>query len=361
MLKRLCTGSMLVLLMALALAGSARADAVKGGALSLKLTPAVTRDLARGGVSVERLGPARARGRVVTLPIDSGLLEARYGSGYLFLDGGFRVRAGRRSVAVRRPIVNFAEHWMRATVSGRKMRFAELSPQRAARDGFDLNIALQGAKLTPRAAATLNRGLGKRGLLGARRPFAAVSALARLETLSFKQGTIAFELDERFQAKLQSVGVSVVPFETAAVSGPPVSVTLPVWRGAIASDLSTGVVLSQDGFRFVQGGGPSKAEISFAGVSLALDSHLMSATGSIVSEPPRGPLGAAPFAAVRFDNGVVLIDRKSGELTAPKRVATLSSYAAAPLNEVFGAPRGMPTLFVAGEPVGRVGFTVASP
>jgi hypothetical protein len=95
----------------LALAGSARADVVDGGNLRLKPSSALAKALAREGVRLTGLKPAKGGQAGVTLPITSGLSEIQHGS-------GFRLRAGKRAVTVRRLVLNENEHWLRGVVNG---------------------------------------------------------------------------------------------------------------------------------------------------------------------------------------------------------------------------------------------------
>lgn len=354
-MKRLALGTLVAL--ALLPAATAQADGVDGGSVQLKLTGALTKAFGREGVRLGGLGPAKAGKPGVTLPISEGVLERTYGSGYLFLDGGFRLRVGKRSVAVRKLVLDINGHALRGKVNGTTMKIAEPAPQQAQIDGFGVDVAMKSLKLTGRAATAFNRKLGLHGLFKAGRSLGSIAAVAEFEFLTIRSGEIAFTIDQGFKEKLAAVEADVVASGPAvAVSPAPTTISIPLEGGQIAPDLSLGVLLGQGGLRFVQHDEPFDHEISFLYTNVALDSHLVSAPANVSSIPQHGPYGA-PFGS--FPSGSVgQANPETGEISATALPLALRPEFAALLNEVFGAPKGHPEFFTGGEMLGSFGFRV---
>lgn len=356
-MRRLALGILVAL--ALLPAATAQADAVDGGSIHLKLTSALTRAFKQDGVRLAGLGPASAGKTGVTLPISQGLLERQHGSGYLFLGGGFKLRAGKRSVRVTDLVLDINGRALRGKVNGTAMKIAEPSPQRATVDGFDLDLALGALKLTGRAAGTLNRKLGLHGVFVARHSLASVTAVAEFEFLTVSSGEISFTIDPRFKEKLASIEADVLASEAAKVVGTsPTVISMPVWGGQISPDpnLSLGVLLSNGGLEFVQHDEPFDHTIAFLTTRIALDSKLVSGAANVDSNPQHGPYGA-PFGI--FPSGSTgQANPETGEVSGMALPIVLRTEFAALLNEVFGAPKGHPEFFTGGEFLGSFSFRV---
>lgn len=354
-MKRLVLG-ILVALVLLPIP-SAQADVVDGGSVHLKLTGALTKAFKREGVRLLGLGPAKAGKAGVILPISEGLLEQRHGSGYLFLGGGFRLRAGKRSLKVTNLVLDINGRALRGEVDGAAMKIAEPSPQQATIDGFDLDLALGALKLTGRAAGTLNRKLGLHGVFVARHSLASVAAVAEFEFLTIRSGELSFTIDQGFREKLASIEADVSASEAAQVVGTaPTAITMPVWGGQIAPDLSLGAILSNGGLRFVQHDEPFDHTIAFLTTDIALDSKLVSGAANVDSNPQHGPYGA-PYGI--FPSGSTgQANPETGEISATALPVVLRPEFAALLNEVFGAPKGRPEFFTGGEFLGSFSFRV---
>lgn len=354
-MKRFALGTLIAL--ALLPVASAQADAVDGGNVHLKLTGALTKAFHREGVRLIGLGPAKAGRTGVTLPISSGLLEQRHGSGYLFLDGGFRLRAGKRSVKVTNLVLDINGRALRGKVDGTAMKIAEPSPQRATVDGFNLDLSLGALKLTGRAAATLNRRLGLRGVFVARRSLASVSAVAEFEFITIRSGEISVTMDSRFEERLAAIETSVFGHEAGkVVSASPTVVSMPVSGGQIAPDLSLGVLLSNGGIGFVQHDEPFNHTIAFLTTNIALDSKLVSGVANVDPNPQQVPF-SAPFGSFP-SSSTGQADPTTGEVGATALPIALRPEFAALLNEVLGAPKGHPEYFTGGEILGSFSFRV---
>jgi hypothetical protein len=342
--------------LALLLPAGARADAVDGGHLHLKLRDALTKAFRQEGVRLIGLGPAKASKAGVTLPISEGQLEQRYGSGFLFLDGGFRLRVGRRTATVRNLVLDTNRHALRGKVNGIAMKIAEPSFQHVAIDGFDLDLSLKALRLTARAASMLNGRLGLHGVFVVRHSLAAAAAVATFETLAVRSGDVSFTVDPGFREKLASIDadvLSVAPAKLVGVS--PTVVSMPITGGQIAPDLSLGVLLGDGGLKFIQHDTPFDHGIAFVTTSVGFDSKLVSGVANVAPNPKQVPYGA-PLGS--FPSGPTgLADPATGEISATAPIALWPEFAAL-LNEVLGAPKGRPDYFSAGEILGSLGFRV---
>lgn len=356
-MRRLALGILVAL--ALLPAATAQADAVDGGSIHLKLTSALTRAFKQDGVRLAGLEPASAGKQGLTLPISQGLLERQHGSGYLFLGGGFKLRAGKRSVKVTDLVLDINGRALRGKVNGTAMKIAEPSPQHATIDGFDLDLALGALKLTGRAAGTLNRKLGLHDVFVAGRSLGSVTAVAEFEFLTVRSGEISFTIDPHFRERLASIEADVWSSGSAKLVGvSPSVISMPVWGGQIAPDpnLPLGALLSEGGLQFIQHDEPFDHKASFLTTSIALDSKLVSGAANVDSNPQHGPYDA-PFGI--FPSGSTgQANPETGEVSATALPLVLRPEFAALLNEVFGAPKGHPEFFTGGEFLGSFSFRV---
>lgn len=349
----------IVVALALLPVAAAQAEGVDGGNLHVKLAPGLAKTLAREGVRLTGLKPATAGKSGATLPISSGLLEQKFGSGYLFLEGGFKVQAGKRSVKLNRFVLNTAKHTLNANVNGIATTLAKLPPQQATREGFSLDLALKSLQLTPKAASRLNRKLGLDGTFKAGHSLGSATAAARFEWLGVTGGKIVFTIEEEiFHRKLASVEAFVGASGSATLRNTaPIVVAMPLDGGQVAPDGSAGVLLSQGGLFFAQHEEPFDHTIDFLDTNLGLESHLVTGDANYNPNPQQIPF-SGPFATLGSPNfpGGVGGDRDTGVVSSPPVPVALQPSFAKVLNEVFGAPKGKPELFTAGETIGYFAY-----
>jgi hypothetical protein len=329
-------------------AGAAQAQPLENVAVQLQLNAGLTKKLSKEGVRVSALKPGRAKGRNLTLPVREASLESRYGSGYLALSGGFKWRAGKKVATLRRLLLNIEKRSLSAVINGTTMKVAELPPQQLTLAGFDFTDAVGSMKLTGRAAATLNRRLGVRGVFKAGRSLGAATAAGRFAELPITGGEITLSVDDAFRAKLQSVEAEVRP----------TTLSMPVQSGRITSSLG-GFLGGESGLTFAQPnkselGEPVERAIGFITTDISLESGQVSGVANVTFPRPgtlgySGQLATVPTSPVQFDAA-------SGEARATLPMA-LHSTMAALLNETIGASRGKSTLFSAGEPLGTVSLS----
>jgi hypothetical protein len=338
-------------------AAGAHADTIKGGNVHLKLNSALAKRLKEEGVRLVGLKPARAGHVAVTLPITSGGMDGQYGSGYLFLGGGFKLRAGKRSATVRRLLLDTSKRFLTGVVNGATVKLASLPPQRTTIGIFEIETVLNSLKLTSKAASTFNRRLGLHGTFRAGRSFGRAAAKVNFESLGVRSGQLSLAIDNAFREKLQAV--------EAAISS--TAISAPIQTGQLNRDLADGLLFSEAGFQITQKDEPFDYTIGFLTLSLDLGSHALAGAANVNTKEPRlpfsGPLAtlppfpvAEPFSQQPY-SPLVSLNPETGEATASALSATLSPELAKLMNEVFGAAKGKPDFFKPGEPLGAVSFT----
>jgi hypothetical protein len=356
--------ALVVLLAALALAPAAQADGVDGGSAHMKLARGLAKTLRHEGIRLVRLGPAKANNASITLPIFSGLLDSQQGSGSLSLAGGFKLRAGKRTVTVRQLVLDTAQGALRAKLGGRAMKLADDAPQRVGFRGFDLGLTLKSLALTPRATAVLNRKLGLDGVFEPGGSLGSLDATAEFETLTVRGGELTLALDPRFQEKLQSLDVRAEPaYSATLLSASPTAISMAVEAGQISPDLSLGALIGKGGLRLFQPdenqfGEPFERSISCLYTDVALDSHRVSCPANVqtlYAQPPPFSGAVSSFPAA---GAAVEADPISGEIGVLPLPLALDQELAGAMNSLFGAPKGHPDSFSAGEIFATFAFRV---
>jgi hypothetical protein len=346
--RTLLVTALVLAALALVPAGAAHAMPLENAGARLQLNGALAKKLKKEGVRLFGLKPSQAKGRTVTLPATEGSLEPRFGSGYLYLGGGFKWQAGKRTAIVRRLILNTEKRALLAVINGTTMKLAELAPQQLAITGFDFTDAVSSMNLTGRAGSTLNRKLGLPGLFKTGRSLGTATATGRFVELQVTGGDITLTVDNAFRQKLQSV--------EADVRSPTVAMT--AQGGRLTSGLS-GFVQGENGFTFVQPGKtelgePVERAIGFVTTSISLESGQVSGAANVDFPRPgtlgySGQLATTPTSPVQFD--------PAGGVAGATFPMALHPAMAALLNETIGASREKPSLFSAGETLGTVSFT----
>lgn len=341
-------------LLFLAFAASAAADPVAGGKASLKLDAELYRTMQREGIGVTKLSVAKVQGRVISLPLRGGELAAGDGSGKLLQKGGVKFTAGRRTVGLSGFLLDTEKERLSAKLGGKKLTLATAKGAKAERQGFGVRVGVRDLVLTARAARALNGGLGVKGVFHGGQSLAGASIGVQFSELTATDGTIYFFFDPAFRTKLQSLGVEVLTFEgTETYTHTSPGFAIPGVGGSLARDLSSGALVSQSGLRLVQGGGTPTGEVGLLGISLSLEAKTASAD---IRAQPAGTGGVAPLATVELST--VHANPVTGVISIPETKAALSPNLADALNATFGAPKGQPSAFSAGESLGTFAFLV---
>lgn len=325
----------------------AGAESLEGGAgVDLRLNAGMAKKLRQDGVRVSVLKPAASRGSRLTLPVSENSLDPRDGNGYLFLEGGIKFRAGKRVATLRQLLLSFEKHALIAAVNGTKAKVAELSPQQAAVNGFDVTETVKSLKLTAHGASMLNRLLGLREVFKAGRSLGTAATTGRFESFAVTGGEISLTIDSGFAEKLKSIDAEARPSSLSA----------PLYGGQITSS-SSGLVYAESGISFIQHdsspyGEPFDHTIGFLNTYVSLENHTVSGAANVTFGPsyPSSAEALATIPAVPAQ-----FNAETGEAASSLPMA-LDPRMATLLNETMGAAKGKPSLFSAGEPLGTVNF-----
>lgn len=335
---------------------------VEGGKARLKFDRALLRAMEQAGARVQPLKPAKAERSAVVLPIKEGNLEPRFGSGYLFQRGGIRLRAGGRSVALRRLVLNTAKQRLSGAVAGHSIAIAKVDQVRAGRTNFGIFLGVDSLRLTAKAAAILGGRLRLPEVFRANRPMGELSARATLGVVPVTRGSISLLLDPAFRQKLESLGISVAPTGMARQvpvtdqNGAVVDVLayeFPDVEGEINRGLTHGGIFSPaNGLQLLQADGSTTREVTWNWIGVNFENGFGGEGSDVALARWGGVTAVGPIGQIEF--GSPSYDEKGALLSDGPVPATLSSWAVGPLNEVFG--KGGPAPFATGEPLGWFSF-----
>lgn len=343
-------GLLLCLLLALAPSAASAADPVSGGQARLGLGPDLTASLRQAGVRLSARGPARLKGRQLSLPVSGGALTA--GSGRLLVAGGLRLAASGRSASLGHLVLDTKSGALLAELGGRRLRLAIARRPRVRRDDFGFDATLGKLVLTGNGARRLDRSLGLGDLVRAGDVLGTATAGARLARVTVTYGTAFLTLDEAFVGKLRSLEVSGAPFGSGwYYSKTPLAFAFTELHGTAALDLSAGGVESADGLRLTQAGGEGLNEVALLGIALDFASKSIAAE---IKAQPSGAGEATVFATLQIP--VFHKNAFTGVISTADTDATVSPYLAGLLNQTFAESRHLPPVFAAGEPLGRLAF-----
>ena len=348
-----------------AIPGVARAYPSKGGAVetgttTLRFDGRLRAALERAEVRILPIKPGVKRNEAIALPINEGVLEPRFGTGYVFQRGGIRLRAGRRIVALKRLVLNTNKRRLSGRIAGDTITIAAVDDVKARRSDLGILVEVGTLRLTLKAATVLAERLGLPEVFRVGRPLGRAFVSTQLTTVPVTSGSLEFSLDEGFCQKLESLGVAIVPHEAATpLSSIPLAFRFPAVIGDVNRDLSHGAIgTGSDGLRLVQSGAPEPREVLWGGLAIGFENGFGGEGSDVVMARWRPPLGISavgPIGQIEFGSAPSF-DRSRGTIAGSPAFATLSPWAVAPLNEAFAAGKGQP--FVTGEPLGTFTFAV---
>ncbi len=349
----------LALLGLLTVVAGASAVGIESGKTRLKLDPALFKRLEENSIRVKALKPGTLKGRTATLPVTEGLLETRLGTGYLFFGGGLRFTSPRGSVALRKPIQNTAKQTLRGALGGYEVKIATPEGVKVDEKNFDIDLGVGGLALTGRAASILNKGLGTPGVFKAGQSLGSTASVVQPPTVEIDGGSFEFALDPGFSQKLQSLGVSVAPYEaTTPIGSAPPAFRFSAFGGDISRHLAHGGIGSgsHGGLSLVQSG-PEARTITWPGFGLDFENGFGGPSSDVVTTSWKVPAGFSAFGPIgQLDFGTKpAFDAKKGIVAAGPVAATLSPFAVGPLNQIFAAGKAV---FATDEPLGSFSFSV---
>jgi hypothetical protein len=353
---RLRAALAVVVLAALALAPPVPAGAayepVGGGNTRLAFDPVFLSLLARNGVKLSAVAPARLSGGTLTLPLSGGKLDPTTSNGTLRHEGAlvFTGSGGRIPLKALQLKTTARRTPFTAKVGGSQLKLGRSQPTVVSRRGFDVGIVVRSLELSPKLATRLGKKLKLRGVLKAGQPLGQSLTEVRPQTVTLlAQGSASLVMDPAFEAKLRSLFVAVNPIFPAEHPG---AFTLPVGGGKLSPAGGEGIVRTEGALEFLQLGG---GQLFWAESGLDLGAGSATAEVNAQPSPPHGgKVGRIPFAALGA--GAFKGDPKSRALTLGGAFLTLDPAMAATFNQLFAEPQGKSDVFRSGEPVGSISF-----
>lgn len=347
------------LLLALALAPGASAEAVESGKTRLRIDRGLLSELEQEGVELTKVKRGKFQGRLLTLPATGGLIEPASASGWVDSAGGLGLRSGKRAARLTEVSVNTAKDGVWAKLDGKRTKIAALGDFGLSRAGFGGTIRVESLKLNAKAADLLNRRLGLDGVFRPGRAFAAVSSTYQPEWVQAPNGALQLSFDPGLLAKLKSVEVEPAPFSMSATGPDPLVYSSPILRGDIyprtAGRGSGGV---EGGFRLARPGVPSPV-ITVSNIGVSFETNTLSTAVMLHTESGQlGTVPPGPFATVDLAAAGVQLDPAARRLTVANARAVLAAGGAELINREFAQPKGKAPIVAAGDLLGTVSMTL---
>lgn len=323
---------------------------LSGGEAKLVLDRGLDKELRQEGVTVKALGPAKLKGRNLTLPVASGSFDPATSSGVMAQSGGLKLSAGGNSVALRKLSLDSAKKRLSATVAGKKIALAQLRGSKLEKDGFDARLLAKRLTLSRAGANALNRLLGLPGVLKAGRSLGSIDALGIATSVPISFGQIAIGGPETAFSKLESIKAQMgIWGSTGSWRAPGENYFLfDVAPTTLTPDASTGILEGgvNDGVTMeIHEAPPRQMLLRHPRIDLA--TRELSATLSPLSQenPVTATIATLDYSAAKFQ---IRPQVGAFELIGIRAIA--NQLIADQLNERFATPG----LFQAGETLARI-------
>jgi hypothetical protein len=227
-------------------------DPLASGATTVALNQGFVNSLKKRGVTMIKVAPAEVTSKKITFTVTGGSLDPTTGLGTLFLGGGIKFSASKKSTSVKGFELNTKKKVLTAKVGvgGKKVVFAKVSGYSFARNGFGVDLAIKKLKLDGAAATQLNEKLGitKPKAFAANKLMGSSTSETQPATVTLlPSGNMTFTADSTLLAKLADVEAKVetIPPTTQAAN----VFTSPITGGTISP--ITGETLSPTGIKGV--------------------------------------------------------------------------------------------------------------
>jgi hypothetical protein len=351
-----------LLALALLLAGGLPATAesrvvISGGEARLTLNRGLTRELRREGVDVAGIGAAKARGRLIALPVLAGATNGAAGRGALTLGGGFLFDSSTRSARVGDILLNTGKGQSTARIAGTHRILARHGPLRTSPAGFGTQIRISDLSLTSGTAAALNRKLSLPGLFRPGQRLGSLAIVAIPESVQVDFGKISLGgAPETAFSKLESLGVQMGLWgatERRGESGPyflfdivPTTVAPDASAGIVESEPNSGVTMQ------IYASPPREMLLRDPRLDLATQELSATVSGLATTDPVTAAIATLDYGAATFQ-----VRPKVGAFELMGIRAVANQFIADQLNARFAVP-GM---FQAGETLARVTVTLHAP
>jgi len=331
-------------------AAPAAATGIADGTATLELSPGLQSKLERAEVGFSGREGARVRGETATMELSGGMMEGPPATGVAIPVGALRFAGENGSVRFRKLGIDITHGAVGAKVGDAQVRLATFRRVTVARDGFEATLTMPKLQLTRSGAAALNRGLGRDRYFKPGSAFAGMTLALSMKTLKSEKGDVGIALDPGLRAKLNELGVEVLPFSTGVI-GPESQFLLPLSYARIQADFGKGEIGTADGLRLYQPSSERGLKLYFLEVDLeanALEGYSFMDPSRYAATTTLATLDSARPAPVTGEDGVSL----------PPTAAAITSFLAERLDEAFASPLGKSGVFVPGSPLGTVSFSV---
>jgi hypothetical protein len=320
--------------------GASAAVKLDGGTTALTLRPSTVKTLGSLGVAVSPTGRAKLRDRAATFPITGGSIDPASGAGTIRHAGGLRLRAGGTSVVLKDYRVTVGRQINLSAKAGKgRLHLLRLAgTPRVTRAGFDTRVRGLTARLTAKAASTLNRAFGvhafRKGI-----PLGRVAVRAKpAQTELAATGATGLALDPGALRALSSQGIAPGVIGPATLSG--ATASFPITGGRANLDLSGGIVRHAGGLSLTKGA--TVVKLTAFDVRIGAAPQLFASING----------GASKVAVLDLDLSAVAPAVRGRTITLSGVTAKLTQGAANALNAAFGT-----TAFAGGLTLGRATVT----
>lgn len=344
--------AMLFALLAFVPFASATPDPVASGSATVTLNKGFTKYLKTFGIKIQKIAPAKLKGRKATFTVSGGSMDPTNGLGTLNLNGGLKFKAGKKSATIKAVVLDTGKSSLTAKISGKKVKLAKLSGLSFTRNGFGVSVTVKKMKLTGAAAKQLNKKLGF--AKGNPKPFLANKVIGS-SSAAEEPATVAllpvngllYDGNAELLKKLSNVEVKIEALSPTSVKSL-TSFEFPIAGGNIAPAATAGVVNSSGGIKLTQKlpTSPTTAietEIILAnfytdlgaktvGVEVTANSNAESPQGSGKKPLNLGALGRSSIANLSLTGATVVSDPANRKVTVQNASATLQPVAAEVLN-----------------------------
>jgi hypothetical protein len=348
------TLSAVVGLLALVPLANADYDPVGSGATKFSLDKDFLSLMAKNGVKVSAVAPAKLKGGVVTFPVTSGKFDPVSSKGTVEHEGALLFKAGGKSLPLKAlQLKTTSKHTpFSVKAGGGQLKLGSAKSLVVSRSGFADKVKVTSLTLSTKVAGRLGKKLGLKDVFKGGLPLGQTQTTANPTTLTvLGKGNVAFNLDPGIVAKLNSLFVAANPIFPAEHVGP--NFTLPIFGGTIAPDGSQGTIETQGAMELLQLGGGQvfwrEPWIDLAGKALNAEAD------SEPSPPYPGKTGRVVVGGLTLTAPAVA--NPKAQTVAISGSLALDAATAASFNEVFAKPQGKSNVFAAGEALGSVSFT----
>jgi hypothetical protein len=334
---------------------SARYDPIGGGSTRLIFARPFLALLKANGVKLKATGGATFKAGVATFPATGGKLEPVAVVGTVEHEGALVFKVGGHSLPLKSLTLKTtqAHSPLTAKFGGGQLKIAEGAKLTSSRAGFGVSAKVARIRLSTKVAERLDKKLGLRGVFKEGQLLGSSTTDAQPETVTIKEGGRAeLTLAPEFAARLSSLFVAVNPVFPAEHLAAPF--TLRVTGGQIAPDASSGTLETAGSLELIQQDG---GQAFFRELSPELGLATTRSEYQFIPSPTApGPTVTGPLLGLGA--GTVVSEPTVRTIALTDATLPLSAATAQALNETFAKPQGKVEVFVAGETLGSLSFSI---